>query len=79
MLVRGHTKQLTLYSTKLQVRIVLICLYILDQCIASVFVAKYLNLNIIKSFEKNYIATITRETPTNKERRPHATCQLVRI
>lgn len=44
----------------LQVRIVLVYQYILDQCIASVFVGKYLNLNVIKSFEKIYIATFTR-------------------
>lgn len=63
----------------LQVRIVFVCQYILDQCIASVFEGKYLNLNIIESFEKYYIATLVKVSPTNKEGRPHATCQLVRI
>lgn len=54
----------------LRVRIVLICQYILDQCIASVFVAKYLNLNIITSFEKIYIATITRGNAYKQRKTP---------
>lgn len=63
----------------LQVRIVFVCQYILDQCIASVFEGKYLNLNIIESFEKDYIATLVKVSPTNKEGRPDETCQLARI
>lgn len=54
----------------LQVWIVFVCQYILDQCIASVFEGKYLNLNIIKSFEKDYIATFTRGKAYKQRRTP---------
>lgn len=54
----------------LQVRIVLVCQYILDQCIASVFVAKYLNLDIIKSLKKIYIAAITRRNAYKQRKTP---------
>lgn len=54
----------------LQVRIELICQYILDQCIASVFVGKYLNLNVIQSLKKIYIATFTRDNAYKQRKTP---------
>lgn len=63
----------------LQVRILFVCQYILDQCIASVSVTKYLNLNIIKSFEKIYIATFIRSNTYKQRKTPACNVSIGRL